>query len=598
MAERPPGKVIVVMPARNAARTLEQTYAAIPREWVDEIILVDDKSTDDTIELARGLPLHVIWHPHNVGYGGNQKTCYLEALQRDADVGGDAAPRRPVRAEPDPDAWSSRSCAARPTWCWARGWPSRARPAPAGCRCYKYVANRGLTAIENRDPRHPPVRAAHRLPRLFAPPAPRGARSCATRSTSRFDSELLMQAATSASGSPRSRPATRYFDDASSIALAAGDRVRGQDAVGGAAPRAAPRGHRCAREVHAVTSHRRARSRRRPAGSTRPGSGTLPPTRSARRFLGPGRALDLGCGIGHSLRRAGAAARRSAWTSTPSALAGQDRETHRGRHARAARSRTRASRRCWPSTRSSTCPTPSGCSTRWSRVLEPGGAAVFVTPNRLTFARPDEIIDPYHYVEYDPGELRGPVRPAFRPTCRVHGLFGSDRYLELVDEQQRRARPPAGPGPAAPAETGAPRAAPAAVRPHADPRARATTDPAPPRSGLRTSSCAPRGSETASTWSRRAGWPDGQAAEQRHQRQDHPGPDGEHGRDVEDVGLPALVGDPRVGAGRGHRRVPGRRSSTSRGLRATTTYPAARAHASSARGRVPGRTAWPTTSRS
>ena len=98
----------------------------------------------------RRLPLHVIWHPHNVGYGGNQKTCYLEALQREADVGGDAAPRRPVRAEPDPAPRRRRSCAARPTSCWARGWPSRARPARAACRCYKYVANRGLTAIENR----------------------------------------------------------------------------------------------------------------------------------------------------------------------------------------------------------------------------------------------------------------------------------------------------------------------------------------------------------------------------------------------------------------------------------------------------------------
>ena len=80
-------KVIVVMPAWNAARTLERTVSAIPRDWVDEIILVDDKSTDDTVTLARTLPeLHVVWHPHNVGYGGNQKTCYLEALQRDADV--------------------------------------------------------------------------------------------------------------------------------------------------------------------------------------------------------------------------------------------------------------------------------------------------------------------------------------------------------------------------------------------------------------------------------------------------------------------------------------------------------------------------------
>jgi len=88
--QSPPGKgaakVVVVMPARNAARTLEATVSGIPDGWVDEIILVDDKSTDDTVELARKLPLHLVWHPHNVGYGGNQKTCYLEALQRDADV--------------------------------------------------------------------------------------------------------------------------------------------------------------------------------------------------------------------------------------------------------------------------------------------------------------------------------------------------------------------------------------------------------------------------------------------------------------------------------------------------------------------------------
>ena len=68
-------KIVVVMPAHNAARTLEQTVEAIPRAWVDEILLVDDSSTDDTVELARKLPLQVIWHPHNVGYGGNQKTC-------------------------------------------------------------------------------------------------------------------------------------------------------------------------------------------------------------------------------------------------------------------------------------------------------------------------------------------------------------------------------------------------------------------------------------------------------------------------------------------------------------------------------------------
>ena len=74
------------MPAMNAARTLERTFGAIPTDWVDEVILVDDHSTDETVELARKLPLRLVWHPHNAGYGANQKTCYLEALQRDADA--------------------------------------------------------------------------------------------------------------------------------------------------------------------------------------------------------------------------------------------------------------------------------------------------------------------------------------------------------------------------------------------------------------------------------------------------------------------------------------------------------------------------------
>ena len=86
MGERDGRRVTVVMPARNAARTLERTFGAIPADWVDEVILVDDRSTDDTIDVARKLKIHTIWHPHNVGYGGNQKTCYLEALQRGADV--------------------------------------------------------------------------------------------------------------------------------------------------------------------------------------------------------------------------------------------------------------------------------------------------------------------------------------------------------------------------------------------------------------------------------------------------------------------------------------------------------------------------------
>lgn len=79
-------KVIVVMPAYNAAETLEKTYHDIPAGSVDEIILVDDRSSDNTVEIARRLGIHTIVHEVNRGYGGNQKTCYREALRRGADI--------------------------------------------------------------------------------------------------------------------------------------------------------------------------------------------------------------------------------------------------------------------------------------------------------------------------------------------------------------------------------------------------------------------------------------------------------------------------------------------------------------------------------
>jgi len=83
---RRPTKVVVVMPAYDAARTLYQTWKDIPTTSVQECILVDDASTDNTVELARGLGIHVIEHATNRGYGGNQKTCYTEALARGAEI--------------------------------------------------------------------------------------------------------------------------------------------------------------------------------------------------------------------------------------------------------------------------------------------------------------------------------------------------------------------------------------------------------------------------------------------------------------------------------------------------------------------------------
>ena len=79
-------RVVVVMPAYNAARTLERTFREIPLDLVDEVIVTDDASSDDTAEIARRLGLRTLVHGENRGYGGNQKTCYREALRLGADI--------------------------------------------------------------------------------------------------------------------------------------------------------------------------------------------------------------------------------------------------------------------------------------------------------------------------------------------------------------------------------------------------------------------------------------------------------------------------------------------------------------------------------
>lgn len=79
-------RVCVVMPAYNAERTLERTWRDLPMDWVDDIVVVDDASGDRTVDAARAIGLHVVVHPKNRGYGGNQKTCYREALARGADL--------------------------------------------------------------------------------------------------------------------------------------------------------------------------------------------------------------------------------------------------------------------------------------------------------------------------------------------------------------------------------------------------------------------------------------------------------------------------------------------------------------------------------
>src|SRR3954447_25477698 len=140
-------KICVVMPAYNAEKTLERTWRDLPMEWVDDVVVVDDASRDRTVEVARSLGLHVLVHPRNRGYGGNQKTCYREALARGADV--------VVMVHPD-HQYDPRSIPALVAPL-LRGecdavFGSRmlgGRPLEGGMPKWKYLANLFLTAAAN-----------------------------------------------------------------------------------------------------------------------------------------------------------------------------------------------------------------------------------------------------------------------------------------------------------------------------------------------------------------------------------------------------------------------------------------------------------------
>ena len=140
-------KVVVVMPAYNASRTLRQTYNEVPLDVVDELLLVDDASSDETVALARELGLTTFLHERNLGYGKNQKTCYREALKRDADI--------VIMLHPDyqysPRLLTSLAgMIASGHYDIALG--SRILGVGAlqgGMPRYKYVSNRFLTAVQN-----------------------------------------------------------------------------------------------------------------------------------------------------------------------------------------------------------------------------------------------------------------------------------------------------------------------------------------------------------------------------------------------------------------------------------------------------------------
>ncbi|HTU80266.1 MAG TPA: glycosyltransferase family 2 protein [Solirubrobacteraceae bacterium] len=211
--------MVVVMPALNAARTLAATVSGIPTEWVDEIILVDDGSSDGTVELARTLPLRVIWHPHNVGYGGNQKTCYLQALQDEADVvvmlhpDGQYEPTLiPELVRPILEGRADLVLGSRLM--------VRGGALAGGMPLYKYLANRALTSIENLalgtslSELHTGYRAYSRE-LLMSIPFLRNSLDFS------FDSELLMQVVHFGFRITEVPARTIYSEEASSVGLSA-----------------------------------------------------------------------------------------------------------------------------------------------------------------------------------------------------------------------------------------------------------------------------------------------------------------------------------------------------------------------------------------
>lgn len=140
-------KILVVLPAYNAERTLEKTYREIPIDVVDDILLVDDYSSDRTVLLSKRLKIHTFLHDRNYGYGRNQKTCYFEALKRGADI--------VIMVHPDYQytprlITAMASMIAYDVYDIVLG--SRIVGGGAlrgGMPLYKYVANRFLTAIQN-----------------------------------------------------------------------------------------------------------------------------------------------------------------------------------------------------------------------------------------------------------------------------------------------------------------------------------------------------------------------------------------------------------------------------------------------------------------
>jgi len=210
-------RVAVVLPAYNAAQTLARTYHEIPMDMVDDVILVDDKSRDNTVQVAQELGIqHIVEHQKNRGYGGNQKSCYNKALELNADI--------VVMLHPD----YQYTPMLLPSMCYIIA--SDIYPIVLGSRIlgggalrggiplYKYIANRMLTFIQNILMSQK-LSEYHTGYRAFSREALLSVNYEANSDDFVFDNQMLAQFFYKGFEIGEITCPTKYFDDASSINL-------------------------------------------------------------------------------------------------------------------------------------------------------------------------------------------------------------------------------------------------------------------------------------------------------------------------------------------------------------------------------------------
>jgi glycosyltransferase involved in cell wall biosynthesis len=208
-------KVVAVLPAYNAAKTLQATFDDIPQDWVDEILLVDDVSRDNTVELARALPMRVVVHAKNRGYGGNQKTCYRTAMD---EMGAE------IMVMVHPDHQYDPKIIPQLVQPLLRGdceavFGSRmlgGRPMEGGMPKWKYLANLFLTMVENAT-FYIFLSEYHSGFRAYSKRYLDSVNFAANSDNFVFDTEIIAQGVAKGMRIREVPISTRYFDEASQI---------------------------------------------------------------------------------------------------------------------------------------------------------------------------------------------------------------------------------------------------------------------------------------------------------------------------------------------------------------------------------------------